>query len=153
MQSSSYRWLFDKLQLNPITLDVDSTVLTRWGSQIEGAASGYNPKNKGRHSHHLLMAFVADWRLVANLWLRPGNTASSNNIEEFIEATLENLGATSGQARAGIKTVLAHLGGDLAVDAAAAEAAFAAAFHSDDFAEGAAAFLGKRPPTFTGALR
>ena len=28
-QPSSYRWLFDKLRLNPITLDVDSTVLTR----------------------------------------------------------------------------------------------------------------------------
>ena len=40
------------------------------------------------------MAFVADWRLVANFWLRPGNTASSNNIEGFIESTLENLGAT-----------------------------------------------------------
>jgi len=94
VQSSSYRWLFDKLQLNPITLDVDSTVLTRWGSQIEGAAKGYNPKNKGRASHHPLMAFVADWQLVANFWLRPGNTASSNNIEGFIESTLESLGGT-----------------------------------------------------------
>jgi hypothetical protein len=94
VQTSSYRWLFDKLQLNPITLDVDSTVLTRWGSQVEGGAKGYNPKNKGRASHHPLMAFVADWRLVANFWLRPGNTASSNNIEGFIESTLDNLGNT-----------------------------------------------------------
>lgn len=31
---------------------------------------------------------------MANFWLRPGNTASSNNIEGFIEATLENLGNT-----------------------------------------------------------
>jgi hypothetical protein len=29
VQTSSYRWLFDTLRLNPITLDVDSTVLTR----------------------------------------------------------------------------------------------------------------------------
>ena len=94
VQTSSYRWLFDKLHLNPITLDVDSTVLTRWGGQIEGGAKGYNPKNKGRASHHPLMAFVADWRLVANFWLRPGNTASSNNIASFIESTLENLGHT-----------------------------------------------------------
>lgn len=94
VQSSSYRWLFDKLQLDPITLDVDSTVLTRWGDQIEGGAKGYNPKNKGRASHHPLMAFLADWRLVANFWLRAGNTASSNNIEGFIESTLENLGQT-----------------------------------------------------------
>jgi len=87
VQSSGYRWLFDKLHLNPITLDVDSTVLTRWGGQIEGAAKGYNPKNKGRASHHPLLAFVADWRLVANFWLRSGNTASSNNFESFIEST------------------------------------------------------------------
>jgi hypothetical protein len=36
VQSSSFRWLFDKLRLNSITLDVDSTVLTRWGAQIQG---------------------------------------------------------------------------------------------------------------------
>ncbi|MHB8948311.1 MAG: hypothetical protein ACYC4S_04505 [Rhodoferax sp.] len=37
VQSSSFRWLFDKLRLNSIMLAVDSTVLTRWGTQIEGA--------------------------------------------------------------------------------------------------------------------
>ena len=42
VHASSYAWLFDKLRLNPITLDVDSTVLTRWGSQIEGGAKGYS---------------------------------------------------------------------------------------------------------------
>ena len=36
MQKKSYNWLFNKLALNPITLDVDSTVITRWGNQIEG---------------------------------------------------------------------------------------------------------------------
>jgi hypothetical protein len=63
-------------------------------AKSKGRAKGYNPKNKGRQSHHPLMAFVADWRLVANFWLHPGNTASSNNIEGFIESTLENLGGT-----------------------------------------------------------
>ena len=72
VQSSSYRWLFDKLHLKSITLEVDSSVITRWGSQMQGAAKGYNPKNHGRVSHHPLLAFVADWRLVANFWLRPG---------------------------------------------------------------------------------
>ena len=51
VQMSSYQWLFNKLGLGPITLDVDSSVLTRWGSQIEGGAKGYNPKNHGRASH------------------------------------------------------------------------------------------------------
>ena len=94
VQSSSFRWLFDQLRLNAITLDVDSTVLTRWGTQIQGGAKGYNPKHHGRASHHPLLAFVADWRLIANFWLRPGNTSASNNVLSFLQATLNNLGTT-----------------------------------------------------------
>ncbi len=94
LQTSSYSWLFGKLNLNPITLDVDSTVMTRWGNKQEGANKGYNPKNHGRNSHHPLLAFVADWRLVANLWLRPGSSHTANNALAFLEATLENLGHT-----------------------------------------------------------
>ena len=94
LQTSSYCWLFQKLALGSITLDVDSTVLTRWGHQIEGSAKGYNPKHHGRHSHHPLLAFVADWRLVANLWLRPGSSHSANNAQAFLEASLVNLGNT-----------------------------------------------------------
>ena len=94
VQANSFKWLFDKLRLGAVTLDVDSSVLTRWGAQIEGGAKGYNPKHHGRASHHPLLAFVADWRLVANFWLRPGNTSSSNNALAFIEATLANLGTT-----------------------------------------------------------
>ena len=94
LQTSSYHWLFQKLALGPITLDIDSTVLTRWGHKIEGSTKGYNPKHHGRHSHHPLLAFVADWRLVANLWLRPGSSHSANNAQAFLEATLVNLGNT-----------------------------------------------------------
>lgn len=63
---------------------------------------------------------------------------------------LDGLRATSGQARRGIKAVLAHLAGDPSVDADAADAAFADAFTSSDFAEGAAAFLARRAPSFGG---
>jgi len=73
LQRNCFNWLFVKLNLNRITLDVDSTVITRWGHQIQGASKGYNPRNHGRNSHHPLIAFVADWRLVANFWLRPGS--------------------------------------------------------------------------------
>lgn len=66
-------------------------------------------------------------------------------------ALADSLQCTSGQARRGIKAVLAHVGGDDEVDAAKAVAAFDAAFQSSDFAEGAAAFLGRRPPVFSGA--
>ena len=52
------------------TLDFDSTVMACKGSQ-EGAAKGYNPKRPGRLSHHPLLAFVSDVRMIANYWLRP----------------------------------------------------------------------------------
>ena len=94
LQHKCFNWLLVKLNLNRITLDVDSTVITRWGNQIEGASRGYNPKHHGRSSHHPLIAFVADWRLVANFWLRPGNTHTANNAISFIQSTLDNLGPT-----------------------------------------------------------
>jgi hypothetical protein len=58
LQRNCFNWLFVKLNLNRITLDVDSTVITRWGHQIQGASKGYNPRNHGRNSHHPLIAFV-----------------------------------------------------------------------------------------------
>jgi Transposase DDE domain group 1 len=79
VQASTYRWLYAKLALPSITLDVDSTVITRWGSQIQGGDKGYNPKHHGRCSHHPLLAFVADYRLVANFWLRPGKAHTASN--------------------------------------------------------------------------
>ncbi|WP_298128642.1 hypothetical protein [Ferrovum sp.] len=54
-------------------------MITRNGEQ-EGAVRGYNPGRRGRASHHPLLAFVAEARMVANFWLRPGNTHSANNI-------------------------------------------------------------------------
>ena len=45
----------------------------------------------GRRSHHLLMAFVADVRMIANVWLRPGNTGSANNVIDFSHVTRANL--------------------------------------------------------------
>lgn len=85
-----YRWLFERLAIDTITLDLDSTVMTRYGQQ-EGAARGYNPAKHGRLSHHPLMAFVADTRMIANCWLRPGNSSSANNVQAFLESTIENL--------------------------------------------------------------
>ena len=86
-----YRWLFGQLQLDNLTLDLDSTVMTRYG-RMEGAAKGYNPGKPGRLSHHPLMAFVDDTRMMANLWLRSGNSVSANNAQAFLASTLEHLG-------------------------------------------------------------
>lgn len=86
-----FRWVFENIQFNNITLDCDSTVLTRYGDQ-QGALKGYNPKKPGRNSHHPLLAFVNDLKLVANFWLRSGNTSSANNFQAFLEDTMRKLG-------------------------------------------------------------
>lgn len=50
VQAQVYRWFFGKISaLKQVTLDVDSTVITRNGLQ-EGAARGYNPNRQGRGS-------------------------------------------------------------------------------------------------------
>jgi hypothetical protein len=84
-------WFFEQLPARTITLDLDSTVLTRFGEQ-EGSRVGYNPKRPGRPSHHPLMAFVADLRMVAHSWLRSGNTGSSNGVKSFLTETMTVLG-------------------------------------------------------------
>ena len=86
-----FRWIIDNYQYDNFTLDFDSSVLTRYGNQ-EGVKRGYNPQKKGRSSHHPLIALINDLRLVANLWLRSGDTASSSNFLSFLENTLEKLG-------------------------------------------------------------
>lgn len=86
-----YQWMFSQLAINGITLDLDSTVMTRYDTQ-EGAASGYNPAKRGRASHHPLIAFIADTRMVANCWLRPGNRSSAHNVQGFLANTVERLG-------------------------------------------------------------
>lgn len=63
-------------------LSFDSTVVTRYGKQ-EGAEKGYNPAKKGRPSHHPLLAFLNESRMVLNIWNRSGNTSSGNNIIDF----------------------------------------------------------------------
>jgi hypothetical protein len=64
--------------------------MTRYGVQ-EGAKNGYNPNKKGRPSHHPLIAFIADVKLVANMWLRSGEISSTNNFLGFLEDTLYKL--------------------------------------------------------------
>lgn len=94
------QWWFEKIQMDRITLDFDSTVITRYGQQ-EGSKKGYNPHKKGRPSHHPIIAFVSELRMIANGWLRSGNTASSSSFEEFFEETIKILkGKTIGLIRA-----------------------------------------------------
>ena len=84
------KWFVDTLKPENITVDFDSSVMPRYGEQ-EGSKVGYNPSKPGRSTHHPLMAFIAETRMVANAWLLPGNTPSLSNCKAFIDETSEIL--------------------------------------------------------------
>jgi len=69
---------------NHITLDIDSTVLTVYGSQ-EGSAIGFNPHRKGYPSYHPLLCFEAHSRDFWHGVFRPGNTVSSSGAAVFLK--------------------------------------------------------------------
>lgn len=69
------------------TLDLDSSVFERYGHQ-EGAKRGYNPRKPGRPSHHPILAVLAENHTIVHAWLRSGNTASSEGVEQFLRETL-----------------------------------------------------------------
>ncbi len=71
-------------------MSLDSTVITRYGEQ-DGAKKGYNPNKRGRPSHHPLLAFLNESKVVLNLWNRSGNTSSANNIIEFFECCYQRI--------------------------------------------------------------
>jgi Transposase DDE domain group 1 len=85
-----FRWCLEKGGDSADVLDLDSTILERCGSQ-EGSLKGYNPRRKGRPSHHPLVAFLANRLCFANLWLRGGNAGAANNASQFLVETLGNI--------------------------------------------------------------
>ncbi len=82
-----YKFL-EQINIGALTIDLDSSVITRYGTQ-EGAKKGYNPKKMGRNSHHPLIAFIDQTRMVVNAWMRSGNTADLNNWEDFLYETFK----------------------------------------------------------------
>ena len=75
-----------QIDVGALTIDLDSSVITRYGNQ-EGAKKGYNPRKMGRNSHHPLMAFIDQTKMVANAWMRAGNTSDINNYDAFLTET------------------------------------------------------------------
>ncbi len=84
------QWFWEQISPKTLTLDLDSSVMTRDGEQ-EGVAVGYNPHKKGRASHHPLFAFAADLRMVLHAWLRPGNTGACNGVDIFFQEAVSLL--------------------------------------------------------------
>ena len=86
-----YRCFFDNLKFDNFTLDIDFSVITRYGEQ-QGAKKGYNKHKPGRKSQHPIIAFVSDVEMVANFWLRSGDAHTANNFKAFLEETLSFFG-------------------------------------------------------------
>jgi len=84
-----WRWLLllVKCPAKGCSLDLDSTVFCREGTQ-EGAAKGYNPRRKGRNSHHPLLAVLAEAQFILHGWLRSGNTGAARGIVGFLQEAL-----------------------------------------------------------------
>jgi hypothetical protein len=76
--------------INKDTLNLDSSVLIRYGSQ-QGAKKGYNPKKRGRPSHHPLLAFLGSGYVV-NVWNRSGDTTTGQGAVSFFRQTRMVLG-------------------------------------------------------------
>ena len=84
-----WRWLLLLLQCpkDGFALDLDSTVFGREGKQ-EGARKGYNPRRKGRNSHHPLLAVLAEAPFILHGWLRSGNTGAARGVVPFLQEAL-----------------------------------------------------------------
>jgi len=85
------QWFFNQLHFNNYALDLDSTVITRYGDFQQGNHKGYNPAKKGRASHHPLFAFLGNERMVVNSWLRSGDASSAHQCNQFLDETLSIL--------------------------------------------------------------
>ena len=72
------------------TLDLDSTRLLHEDGHQEGVAVGCTRQGL-KPCLHPLLAVIAEVRLVAQLWLRPGHTACGNNVTAFFLDLWENL--------------------------------------------------------------
>lgn len=90
---SLWRWCLERLRARRegYTLDVDSTqLLHEDGHQKEGVATGHTPQGEKR-AYHPLLAVIAEAKLVAGFWLRPGNSRCDNNAVGFLQELLARL--------------------------------------------------------------
>ncbi len=74
------------------TLDLDSWALLHEDGHQEGVAVGYTQRGL-KPCHRPLIAGLAEAKLIANYWLRAGNTACVNGAAEFLRQTVQSLPA------------------------------------------------------------
>jgi len=67
-----------------VMLLFDSTVVLRYGVKQAGAEVGYNPRKRGRPSHHPHLAFLDTGDCLGARW-RPGKANCAEGLEEWAE--------------------------------------------------------------------
>jgi hypothetical protein len=72
------------------TLDLDSWSLLHEDGHQEGVAVGYTRQGL-KPCHRPLIAALAEGKLIANYWLRRGDSACVNGAAEFLRQTVTNL--------------------------------------------------------------
>lgn len=73
-------------------LDLDSTILERYGHQ-EGVAKGYHGSRAGQQSHHPLLGMLSRAKHICLVWLRAGGAQTLRGADEFVRELLARLPA------------------------------------------------------------
>jgi len=76
-----------------VMLVLDSTVIQRYGLKQAGAEKGYNPRKKGRPSHHPLVAFLAETADCLGVRWRPGNANTAAGAIPWLQTLVGQLRA------------------------------------------------------------
>jgi hypothetical protein len=71
-------------------LDLDSTILERYGQQ-QGVAKGYHSSRGAQRSHHPLLAMLVRAKHIPLVWLRAGGASTLRGGAEFVEELLARL--------------------------------------------------------------
>ena len=74
-----------------VTLVLDSTVAVRYGAKQAEAEKGYNPKKRGRPSHHPLIATLAETADLLGLRWRPGSASAAKGATEWLPVLVHRL--------------------------------------------------------------
>jgi hypothetical protein len=68
-------------------LDLDSTILNRFGEQ-DGVSKGYHPTKRIARSHHPLLGMLANAKMIVHCWLRAGGASTHRGALEFVDELL-----------------------------------------------------------------
>ena len=97
------RWALAGGAPKKLTVMMDSTVVVRYGRKQAGAERGYNPKKRGRPSHHPLVAYVRETGDCLGVRWRAGGAHTAEGAEAWLETLVERLRA------AGVRDITVRL--------------------------------------------